>query len=136
MKDIFVVGAAIIDHSNILCAQRANNRILSNLWEFPGGKIEPNESPQTALTREIKEELGADITVGPKVVTSSHTYDFGIIHLTVFYAKFTHAHFDLVAHNQLKWIPQSEIDTLTWAPADIEAMKIIKNANLSLIDFT
>ena len=89
MKDIYVVGAAIIKDNQILCTKRATDRILGDLWEFPGGKIELDEAPEAALVRELKEELGADILVGPAVVTDVHQYDFGNVHLTVYYAQFT-----------------------------------------------
>lgn len=135
MKDIYVVGAAIIKDNQILCTKRATDRILGDLWEFPGGKIEPDEAPEAALVRELKEELGADILVGPAVATDVHQYDFGNVHLTVYYAQFTKESFGLVAHSQMKWCRQSELDQLTWAPADVAAMQAIQKQDLSQLTF-
>ena len=88
-KQINVVGAAILNKDNqVLASKRDDNRILGTLWEFPGGKINPGESPQNALKRELFEEFNDEIKVGNKVgPTSTHCYDFGEVHLTVYFAK-------------------------------------------------
>ena len=57
-----------------------------NLWEFPGGKIEPNETPEACLERELKEEFDVDVTVGKYIGSNIHTYDFGTIELMAFKA--------------------------------------------------
>lgn len=64
-KRLHVVGAAIIEHGRCLVAQRRPEMALAGLWEFPGGKVELSELPQSALEREIREELGLAIDVGP-----------------------------------------------------------------------
>ena len=66
-KNIHVVGAAIIEDGKILCAQRGPSMSLPLKWEFPGGKIEPGESPEEALAREIKEEINCSIEIGEKI---------------------------------------------------------------------
>ncbi|MDF2652440.1 MAG: (deoxy)nucleoside triphosphate pyrophosphohydrolase, partial [Paenibacillus sp.] len=68
MKKIDVVGAVIFNNNNeVLCALRSQTMSLPGLWEFPGGKIEPNETPQECLVREIQEELNCSIQVGDLV---------------------------------------------------------------------
>ena len=62
-KQIKVVGAVIEKNGKILCAQRGHDKSLAGLWEFPGGKIEQNETPQQALEREIKEELLCEVSI-------------------------------------------------------------------------
>lgn len=77
-KDIFVVGAALLQDDKVLVSRRNSDRILGDLWEFPGGKIEPNETPQQALKRELEEEFDDEITVGPQVTdTYAYEYEFG-----------------------------------------------------------
>ena len=76
-RQINVVGAVILDEGRVMCAQRGPDGSLPGMWEFPGGKIEPGESPQEALKREILEELGCNIVVGDLINTASHRYDFG-----------------------------------------------------------
>ena len=81
-KVINVVGAIIYSEGKILCAQRSENMSLPLMWEFPGGKIEPEESEKEALIREIQEEMKCDLVVGDKVTTTEHEYEFGIVRLT------------------------------------------------------
>lgn len=120
VKEYNVIGAALInDKDEVLVARRNNDRILGDLWEFPGGKIEPGESPQEALKRELEEEFSDEIKVGsPVAQTVDYEYKYGIVHLTVFYAKFLTRNFDLIAHSQVKWLNVNNLDTLNWAPAD------------------
>ena len=136
-KQIYVVGAAILNENHqILASKRADDRILGTLWEFPGGKIEPGETPEQALTRELREEFNDQITVGPAVgPTSVYEYDFGTVHLTVFYARLESHHFDLVAHSELRWCNQAELGELTLAGADAPIAKLVSQANLKEISF-
>ena len=81
MKKVTVVAAVIQDHDNFLCVQRGPNKYpyISKKWEFPGGKIEANETEQEALIRELKEELHLDLTVNEKLITVNHDYnDFSL----------------------------------------------------------
>ncbi|WP_414055295.1 (deoxy)nucleoside triphosphate pyrophosphohydrolase [Macrococcus equi] len=128
-KYIKVVGAVIQKDGKILCAQRNENTSLPLLWEFPGGKIEENELPEDALKRELIEEMQCEIEVGEKVVTTVHEYDFAIIELTTFYAVMKNDHIVLEEHADIKWLSPIELNTIEWAPADIEAVeKIMKDA--------
>ena len=70
-KQINVVGAVIVRDGLILCAQRGPGGNLAGMWEFPGGKIEPGESPRDALVREIDEELRCEVVVGDEVTTTT-----------------------------------------------------------------
>lgn len=125
-KEINVVGAAFIENNQVLAAQRQHGKSLGGFWEFPGGKIEPGETPKAALIRELQEEFGDEIKVGePVMETVTYEYDFGLVNLTVFYAELLTHHFSLVAHEQVKWVKKSNLKDLKWAPADwpiIEAL--------------
>lgn len=128
-KYIKVVGAVIIKDGKILCAQRNENTSLPLMWEFPGGKIEENESPENALKRELMEEMQCDISVGDKIVTTVHEYDFATIELTTFYAEMLNDQIVLEEHADMKWLSPNELGTIEWAPADVEAVeKIMKDA--------
>ena len=131
MKNIYVVGAALIEDGKLLVTKRNSDRILGDLWEFPGGKIEQGELPQESLKRELKEEFNDEIIVGDKVTeTASYEYEFGTVHLTVYYAKFLSKNFDLIAHSKVKWIDPAEALDLNWAPADIPAAQAIGKVNV------
>ena len=80
MKTINVVAAIIRDRNRILATQRGYGEFKDG-WEFPGGKVEPGESPQQALAREIREELGMDIAVGDYLMTVE--YDYPNFHLSM-----------------------------------------------------
>lgn len=127
-KHIDVVGAVLMRDNLVLAAQRSELMSLPLLWEFPGGKIEPGESPQTALKRELREELGVQATVGDQVETTEYEYDFGVVTLTTFYCSLASGEPTLTEHAQIRWLPVTELTALEWAPADIPAVhKIIKD---------
>lgn len=136
-KLIKVVGAALVSGDKILTTKRNSDRILGDLWEFPGGKIEPNETPQAALKRELEEEFDDEIIVGDHIATASYEYDFGIVELSVYFAKLVTKNFELIAHSEVKWRTVDEFDEITWAPADVpivEAMKKIKIEDVKFDD--
>ncbi|MBU5594539.1 (deoxy)nucleoside triphosphate pyrophosphohydrolase [Amphibacillus sp. MSJ-3] len=122
-KIIKVVGAIIIKDGKILCAQRGESKSLSYKWEFPGGKIEMNETPVQALMREIDEEMKCDIEVGEEFDHTIYEYDFGIVHLTTYCCTLVKGSPILTEHNDIKWLYSHELSSLDWAPADIPAVK-------------
>ena len=96
---------------------------LSGMWEFPGGKIEPHESPKEALVRELKEELLCTAEIGNLVQTTEHEYEFGIVILTTFYCSLIGDEPKLTEHSEIRWVQVADLDLLNWAPADIPAVK-------------
>lgn len=130
-KQIYVVGAIISHQGKVLCAQRGPGRALANLWEFPGGKIEENESPIDALKRELSEELlvTVDVATAP-FESTTYDYDFGTVHLTTFICHLLDGLPKLTEHIDIKWLPVEELDSLEWAPADVPAVRKLKATNL------
>src|SRR5690606_23603271 len=104
------------------CAQRSLSSSLPGLWEFPGGKIEPEESPREALEREIREELLLDVEVGEHVETTVHEYPFGEVTLTTFYCELISGEVTLTEHEAVLWLAPEELHSIEWAPADIPAV--------------
>lgn len=103
---------------------------MAGLWEFPGGKVEPDESPREALVREIEEELGCTIAVGEEITRTTHAYDFATIVLTTFWCALLDGEPEPESseHHELRWLPPAELSSLDWAPADIPAIEIIHQA--------
>ena len=122
-KRINVVGAVLTRGQTILAAQRSSTMSLPEMWEFPGGKIESDESPKEALLRELEEELLCSAEIGKHVQTTEHEYDFGIVILTTYYCSLTGDEPRLTEHSEIRWMPVAELDQLNWAPADIPAVK-------------
>ena len=128
MKHINVVGAVILNDGKVFCAQRGAGKVLAYKWEFPGGKVEDNETPQSALKREVMEELNCQIEVGKKVEDTIYNYYFGTIRLHTFYCKLIAGVPQLTEHISHKWLNPKELLRLEWAPADIPAVeKIIED---------
>ena len=113
-----VVGAAIVnDNGEVLCAQRGYGS-LKGKWEFPGGKIEQGESDAEALAREIKEELGIDVSVKEMVDENYHEYETININLNVYKCSYLSGEINDSEHQSLKWVDGKKLYELDWADAD------------------
>lgn len=124
MRVIDVVGAVIAnERGEILCAQRSPQMSQPGLWEFPGGKIEPGESPTESLQREIREELGCEIAVGGMLADTTHHYPNATIRLRTYHARLVAGAPTPREHAELRWLPPAALGALTWAPADIPAVE-------------
>jgi 8-oxo-dGTP diphosphatase len=124
-KQINVVGAVVVRDDKVLCAQRGAGT-LAGMWEFPGGKVEPGETPREALAREIDEELRCSIKVGDEIESTTYEYDFGIVVLTTFYCDLLDGEPHLTEHAAVRWELPDQMHRLDWAPADIPAVKKIQ----------
>ena len=123
-KSIKVVGAIIInEHEEVLCALRSENMSLPNYWEFPGGKVEPNELVEEAIVREIKEELNC--VINPLQIFNDTTYEYEnvIVNLITISAELIDGTPIATEHAELRWVPKTKLNELNWAPADIPAVK-------------
>ena len=121
-----VVAGLIWKDGRFMICQRPKDKARALLWEFVGGKVEPNESGEDALVRECKEEL--DILVKPLDVFFDvvHTYPDITVHLTLYNAEILFGAPKLLEHNDLKWITPAEIDNYDFCPADVEILEKIK----------
>ncbi|WP_127345846.1 (deoxy)nucleoside triphosphate pyrophosphohydrolase [Lactobacillus amylolyticus] len=137
-KIIRVAAAAIIDQEKglVLAGKRNADRLVGGYWEFPGGKIEKGETPRQTAKREVEEELNAEIIVGPQLgETVRYEYDFGIVELTVFFAKMTAHDFKLVAHSKIEWLPAAQVGELNWAPADAPLIAELVKTDVKKVEF-
>lgn len=126
MDKIQVVGAIIRHEGKLLAAKRAHNRVLGGYWEFPGGKIEPGETPEAALQREIREEFGAESTVGAKfLVDGDAVLDFGEVLLHVYDVQLDTPVAKTIAHDELRYVNADEAAQLQWAPSDVPVIKAL-----------
>ncbi len=124
-KHIEVVGAVFLRNGTVFAARRGPDKALPGLWEFPGGKIEPGETAEEALARELKEELLIDAHVGTHLITTQQNYDFGVVNLSTYYCELRSGEPQLTEHTEARWVPYSQLLDLEWAPADIPAVHVI-----------
>ena len=124
-KRIEVVAAIIRDKDRIFATQRGYGEFKDG-WEFPGGKIESGETPQQALIREIREELEAEIEVGPLLETVE--YDYPQFHLTMhcFWCGIKAGNLVLKEHEAAKWLTKENLNSVDWLPADSGLIAQIK----------
>lgn len=126
---VLVVAAALInDQGEILLTQRPAGKSMAGLWEFPGGKIEKGESPETALARELEEELAIQVNIKSlKPVTfASHIYeDFHL--LMPLYAVKMNAGIRPQEGQKIRWVRPEELDDYDMPPADIPLLKPLKD---------
>ena len=128
-KIIKVVGAIIINNENkILCTLRNKNKSLGNMWEFPGGKIELEETPEEALKRELKEELEINIQIQEFYTEETKEYENFIINLKCFKCKIlNNENYILKEHGAALWLNKENLDSLVWVPTDYPIVKKLKN---------
>jgi 8-oxo-dGTP diphosphatase len=120
IKAIDVTCALIIDNQNrLLAAQRSNTMSLPLKWELPGGKIEPNETSEQCLIREIKEELNIEVVIIKALTPNTHNYPLITIQLIPFVCNQISGEIELKEHTNFKWLNTNELLDLDWADADI-----------------
>lgn len=125
-----VVAACIVREGKVLLVKRPYHKKRGGLWEFPGGKIEGKESPEEALVRELKEELGIEVTVGRELVRIKHAYPDEEIELILFEAHFE-GDLSPKEAEEICWIPIEAIRSLDLCPADLVCLKAIDTSKKS-----
>mgnify|MGYP003313949124 CR=1 FL=1 len=117
MKTIRVVAAIIINNGRIFATQRGYGE-WKDYWEFPGGKIEPGESPEDALKREIREELSTEIEIGRHLTTVE--YDYTTFHLSMrcYLCGVMSGELTLLEHEASAWLDREHLRSVQWLPAD------------------
>ena len=128
MKKIEVVTAILHRGGAYFVTQRGYGE-FDGMWEFPGGKIEPGESHEVALKREIQEELGVDIAIENLLCTTE--YDYPSFHLTMhcYLCSITSGEIELREHKSARWLRPEELGSVEWLPADKEIIDKLKYNN-------
>lgn len=128
MKNILVVAALIKKNNEVLIARRStgDENVLGK-WEFPGGKVEPNETEEHAIEREIKEEFELDIKANKYITNNVCEYPTKTVDLRLYECEYISGEFKLHDHSEYKWVNINELLNYDLAPADIPLAKYITN---------
>ncbi|MGE0445755.1 MAG: (deoxy)nucleoside triphosphate pyrophosphohydrolase [Vicinamibacterales bacterium] len=125
---IAVVAAVIARDGRYLVTRRQQGVHLAGLWEFPGGKIDPDETHANALRREIREELDADVEVGPLILETTHRYDDRTVTLFFYECELRGTPRPLLGQ-EMRWVDRRELPTLGFPPADDELIaRLVESA--------
>ena len=124
MRSIIVSAAVVEQDGAFLLTRRASDAHLGDRWEFPGGKVEPGETLEASLVREIHEELGCGLEVGPLLLTSRHAYPEVHVELHFFAATLIGAPVPQLGQ-AMRWVPRAELSSLPFPEADVELVSLL-----------
>ncbi len=123
-----IVTAAIIQHADLfLICQRPPGKHLAGFWEFPGGKLEYQEKPETGLYRELKEELNIETNIGPLLHQTTFQYPDKYIQLLFYSVSIIIGEPQAREHMAIAWVSQKDFPNYVFAPADREVLLILKD---------
>ena len=114
-----VVAAVIVRDGRVLIARRGRSSGMSGQWEFPGGKVEPGESPAAALRRELQEELGIEAEVGALLAVNEHAYDWGRGRFLFLRVDAFGGDVALHEHDRAEWVEPANLSAYDFVPADV-----------------
>ena len=127
-----VTAAILIKDGKILIAKRKADDRQANKWEFPGGTVEQNETPQACLKREIQEEFGINVSVGRILGESIYLYDHGSIKLLAYRVHWKSGKIALNDHADYRWVSAKALVEYDFAPADIPFVEKLQNQEFEL----
>jgi len=125
MKTIHVAAAIIIADHKVYATQRGYGAFKGG-WEFPGGKLEPGESAEAALVREIREELDTEIEVGELLYTVEYDYPDFHLHMDCFLCRILSGDLVLKEHEAAAWLTKEQLYSVGWLPADLDLLPRIE----------
>ncbi|MCW4051551.1 MAG: NUDIX domain-containing protein [Candidatus Bathyarchaeota archaeon] len=123
-----VVGGIIEKNGRYLIAQRKRGDTYELCWEFPGGKVRENETPETALKRELLEELELDVVVQDFLGSCMDSDSYGLVQLHYYRVKVSSGSYTLNAHEQIKWVTLAEMSQYDLLECDKDIVKQLINA--------
>lgn len=122
------IGVAVIwnDQNQILIDRRRQEGLLGGLWEFPGGKIEPGETVEACIRREIQEEIGIDIEVGDRLITIDHTYTHFRVTLNVHHCRYMSGEPRPIECDEVRWVTVDELEQYPFPKANVQIIEAIR----------
>ncbi len=126
MPLIEVSCAVIMEGDRVLVTQRSEFMPHPLKWEFPGGKLKPGEAPEGCIVREIREELGVEISVIQLLPSVKHYYNDSAIKLIPFVCSIKKGKIALREHRTYRWVQRADLDEIDWLDADVEVLALLK----------
>jgi A/G-specific adenine glycosylase len=125
------IGVAVIwnDRGELLIDRRPPEGLLGGLWEFPGGKIEPGESMEECIAREIREELGIEIAVGDRLIEIEHAYTHFRVTLTVHHCRHLSGEPQAIECDEIRWVDVDELDNFPFPKANVKIIEALRDSN-------
>ena len=127
MKKIKVVAAVIVKNNKVLIGKRAKFEKSPGLWEFPGGKIEINESKVQCIERELKEELDINAVIGDLITEYEYNYTHTLYSLSFYYVNSFTGEIALNAHEEIKWVDPKDFGDFDFLPGEKPVLESVKN---------
>ena len=124
------VAAAIIQKEDKIFATRRGCGEFKGMWEFPGGKVEPGETPEEAVVREIREELETEILVGRCFAEVDYDYPDFHLHMKCYLCTVKSGDLKLLEHSEARWLTREALDSVEWLPADVGVIERLKGERL------
>jgi A/G-specific adenine glycosylase len=126
------IGVAVIwnDQQQILIDRRKADGLLGGLWEFPGGKVEPGETIEACIRREIQEELGIEIEVGDRLIVVDHTYTHFKVRLNVHHCRYVSGEPQAIACEEVRWVELSNLDQYPFPKANLQIIQALRTSKV------
>jgi len=129
---ITVTAGILVRDARVFVAQRKANKRLAGKWEFPGGKVEPGETPEACLQRELEEELDINVTVGDYMGESIYEYDFGTVRILFYRAFWDGKPIASRDHQNVQWVSLDELNQYDFAAADLAFVEKLGSGTIAL----
>jgi A/G-specific adenine glycosylase len=128
-----VIGVAVIwnDQGQILIDRRRQDGLLGGLWEFPGGKVEPGETIEACIQREIHEELGIEISVGDRLIVVDHAYSHFRVTLNVHHCSHVSGEPQAIECDEVRWVALAELDQYPFPKANLQIIEALKKGRMA-----
>ena len=130
MRTVRVSAAVMVSDGRILAAERGYGSYKDH-WEFPGGKREEGESGEEAVIREIREELGIDISIDSFLGTIEHSYEDFLLIMDCYLCHIISGSIVLKEHEAMRWLSPDELGSLRWLPADVKVLELLRSSDSS-----
>ena len=125
-REVAVVAGIIVKDKKVFSARRKTGLHLAGFWEFPGGKLEASETAEECLARELQEGFQIVVRVGDYVGETVYDYGVKVVRLIAYRVEHLYGDFELIDHDEVRWLAVDELDSVEWAPADIPLVQRYK----------